>query len=250
ISIPLKCDGQTFGAFTFHAATPDQLNQDTVGLLQQWSDLLVHAVIAHREAALRAVANAAFSRNDSLRNILRECVEGIVQYLGAAFVRIWILNKSENVLELQASAGLYTRLDGTHSRIPVGKLKIGWIAQEKMPHLTNDLMHDPLINREWAEQQGLAAFAGYPLLVDERVIGVIGMFCKMAVYESTLKILASIADPIAQSIERKAAEIELNRSDAYLREAQKLSRTGSFGWNISSGELYWSEETYRIVGVD
>ena len=39
---------------------------------------------------------------------------------------------------------------------------------------------------------------------------------------------------------------ELRRSEAYLSEAQKLSKTGSFGWNVSSGEIYWSEETYRI----
>jgi PAS domain S-box-containing protein len=39
---------------------------------------------------------------------------------------------------------------------------------------------------------------------------------------------------------------ELRRSEAYLAEAQKLSKTGSFGWNISSGEIYWSEETFRI----
>jgi hypothetical protein len=33
-------------------------------------------------------------------------------------------------------------------------------------------------------------------------------------------------------------------------EAQKLSHTGSFGWNVSTGEISWSEETYRIVGPD
>lgn len=50
--------------------------------------------------------------------------------------------------------------------------------------------------------------------------------------------------------ERKHAEEALRRSDAYLTEAQKLSLTGSFGWKISSGELYWSEESYRILGYD
>lgn len=39
---------------------------------------------------------------------------------------------------------------------------------------------------------------------------------------------------------------ELRRSEAYLEEAQRLSRTGSFGWRVSSGEIYWSEETFRI----
>ena len=50
--------------------------------------------------------------------------------------------------------------------------------------------------------------------------------------------------------EQKQAEAALRRSEAYLAEAQRLSRTGSCGWNVSSGELFWSEETYRIVGID
>ena len=38
----------------------------------------------------------------------------------------------------------------------------------------------------------------------------------------------------------------LRRSEAYLAEAQRLSHTGSFGWDVSSGEIYWSRETFRI----
>ena len=45
-------------------------------------------------------------------------------------------------------------------------------------------------------------------------------------------------------------EQELRRSEAYLNEAQKLSLTGSFGWKVSNGELFWSDQTYRIVGLD
>jgi PAS domain S-box-containing protein len=43
---------------------------------------------------------------------------------------------------------------------------------------------------------------------------------------------------------------ELQRSEAYLAEAQKLSRTGSFGWRVASGEIFWSEETSRIFEFD
>jgi len=50
--------------------------------------------------------------------------------------------------------------------------------------------------------------------------------------------------------ERKRAEEELRRSEAYLAEAQRLSLTGSFGWNVVSGELFWSEETFCIIGYD
>jgi PAS domain S-box-containing protein len=44
----------------------------------------------------------------------------------------------------------------------------------------------------------------------------------------------------------KQAEEKLRRSEAYLAGAQKLSHTGSFGWNVSRGEIYWSQETFRI----
>src|SRR3989454_2823296 len=50
--------------------------------------------------------------------------------------------------------------------------------------------------------------------------------------------------------DQKRAEEELRRSEAYLAEAQKLSLTGSFGWNVSTGEITWSKETYSILGYD
>src|SRR5437868_1496626 len=53
-------------------------------------------------------------------------------------------------------------------------------------------------------------------------------------------------------LETKVAErtAELRRSELYLAEAQRLSHTGSFGWDVRSGKLYWSEETYRMVECD
>ena len=57
------------------------------------------------------------------------------------------------------------------------------------------------------------------------------------------------------SIERRHRELDLaaeklQRSEAYLSEAQRLSHTGSFGWTVSSGKIYWSEETFRIFQYD
>jgi signal transduction histidine kinase/GAF domain-containing protein len=50
--------------------------------------------------------------------------------------------------------------------------------------------------------------------------------------------------------ERRRAEGALRQSEAYLSEAQRLSRTGSFGWDVSSGNLYWTRETFRIFEYD
>ncbi len=49
---------------------------------------------------------------------------------------------------------------------------------------------------------------------------------------------------------RDGLQREVLRSESYLVEAQRLSQTGSFGWSPTSGTIYWSEETYRIFGVE
>ena len=53
-----------------------------------------------------------------------------------------------------------------------------------------------------------------------------------------------------QKAERRRAEDALRQSEAYLAEAQRLSHTGSFGWRPSTGEIIWSEETFRIFEYD
>ena len=53
-----------------------------------------------------------------------------------------------------------------------------------------------------------------------------------------------------ERIDLSRAEGALRRSEAYLAEAQKLSHTGSFGWDVSSGKIYWSQETFRIFEYD
>jgi signal transduction histidine kinase len=64
------------------------------------------------------------------------------------------------------------------------------------------------------------------------------------------KLLAQISHLAAVSVDRRQAEAALRRSQAYLTEAQRLSRTGSFGWKPATGELIWSDETFRIMGYD
>ena len=62
---------------------------------------------------------------------------------------------------------------------------------------------------------------------------------------AVLKLLASQA---AMSLENATLYSDLRHSEAYLAEAQRLSQTGSFGWNVSSGRIVWSDETFRIFG--
>ena len=100
-----------------------------------------------------------------------------MRHLDVSFARIWTLDPQEDVLVLQASAGQYTHIDGPHSRVPIGQFKIGWIAQQRQPHLTNDVPHDTRISDpDSARRERMVAFAGYPLLIEDRLMGVLAMF--------------------------------------------------------------------------
>src|SRR6266511_4820109 len=63
----------------------------------------------------------------------------------------------------------------------------------------------------------MLAFAGYPLLVEDRVVGVMGMFARHPLTEDTVEAIATVAAPIAQGIERKRAEAALRASDEKFR---------------------------------
>ncbi|WP_293337854.1 PAS domain S-box protein, partial [Microcoleus sp. CAWBG58] len=169
-------------------------------------------------SSFTADVGIALTENRTLPETLQNCTNAVVRHLDAAFARIWTLNEEGNVLDLQASAGLYTHIDGAHSRIAVGEFKIGLIARERQPHLTNSVQEDARVSdKEWAKREGMVAFAGYPLIVDNQLVGVIAMFSRQELTESTLISFASVADSIALGIKRKQIEIALAAQKQTLR---------------------------------
>ena len=176
-------------------------------------------------AAFAADVGAALTRPGSLTEMLQRCAEAMVRHLGAAFARVWTLNEQTDVLELQASAGLYTHRDGVHSRIPVGRWKIGQIAQERRAHQTNDVANDPRISDpEWARREGMIAFAGHPLISGGKLVGVLGLFARQPFSAFTQQALAAAADNIAAGIHRKQTERTLRATEAEFRVARRVQQ--------------------------
>jgi PAS domain S-box-containing protein len=176
-----------------------------------------------RLAALTADVALALTKSDTAQTMLQHCATAMVRHLDAAFARIWTLNAEENVLELQASAGLYTHLDGPHGRVPVGKLKIGLIAQERQPHLTNQVLGDPRVgDQEWARREGMVAFAGYPLIIEDQLVGVMAMFARKSLTQATLSALAAVTDGLALGIVRLRAQAELRQAKQAAETASRL----------------------------
>src|SRR5206468_3590652 len=111
------------------------------------------------------------------------------------------------VLELQTTAGPDAPRDDAHSRIPVGHRDIGAIAARREPYVTNQVAGDPRIaDQAWVGQTGMRAFAGYPLLIDQQLVGVMALFARHELGEFATTTLAALASEIALGIQRKLTE--------------------------------------------
>jgi len=203
-----------------------------------------------RATALAAEVGSALTRGTSLGDMLHSCAAALVRHLDAAFARVWTLNEQTNVLELQASAGMYTHLDGPHGRVPVGTLKIGRIAQDRKPHVTNQVLGDPRVgDQEWARREGMISFAGYPLVVGDRVVGVMAFFARHSLSDATVQAMAGIADAIALGIDRMRSEAELTYERDLLRTLLNHSPDFIYFKDLASRFLMCSRATTKRFGL-
>jgi two-component system sensor histidine kinase/response regulator len=180
---------------------------------------------AENVASLTAAVGLTVTRGTTLRTTLQECAEALVQHLEGGFARIWTLDVNEHVLELQASAGVSAALDAQHTHVPIGAFTIGAIAGARKTLLTRAANVDlPTADKDWAEREGVVAFAGYPLLVDTRLVGVLAMFAPRDFSASALDAMAAVADAVALGIDRERAGRELARHTRELETAHETER--------------------------
>ena len=179
-----------------------------------------------------------------LQVVLATITQGLVEELDAAFASIWLLGSGDlcagcykaadctnrdRCLHLEASAGLYTNLNGEYRRIPLGALKIGKIAQGFGSIYTNDVLGDDrLPNKQWMKDNALRSFAGHPLKFRGELLGVLAMFGRRPLSEEEFERLAVFANEAAIAIKnaqlfREVEQLKnrLQAENIYLQEEIK-----------------------------
>nr|WP_319492001.1 EAL domain-containing protein [uncultured Desulfobacter sp.] len=160
-----------------------------------------------RHAMMAADIGSILVKGTDINKMAGECCTTIAHYLDATFTQIWIIDDKRNQPELIASHGMYTPRDGKCSIICPGFLKIKKIVEEKRAVLSNSIVEDVDIDDKiWLSQEKITAFAGHPLIIGGRTVGVVAMFSKQCIDNAELDAIASIADKIALGIDRKKAE--------------------------------------------
>jgi diguanylate cyclase (GGDEF)-like protein len=160
-----------------------------------------------RHAMMAAEIGSILVQGTDITKMADKCCTTIIHYLDAELAQIWIIDDENNQPKLIASNEMYPHRDVKCSIVYPGFLKIKKIVKEKRAVLSNSLFEGSGIeDNMWLHKEKIVAFAGHPLIVGGRTVGVVAIFSKRRIDNAELDAIASIADKIALGIDRKKAE--------------------------------------------
>ncbi|HEY7221659.1 MAG TPA: sigma 54-interacting transcriptional regulator [Candidatus Binatia bacterium] len=182
-----------------------------------------------KEIIERKAAEEALKTNEERFRLL---IEGVKDYA------IYMLDVDGRVMTWNNGA---ERIKGYHTEEILGK-------HFSVFYQPQDILADrPAQALRVAKAEGRFEQEGWCLRKDGSRFWANGVITALKDRSGRLQGFAKVTRDIS---ERKQAEEKLRRSEAYLAEGQRLSRTGSWAWDVSSGDLYWSQEYFRIFGLD
>jgi len=193
---------------------------------------------------------------DRILNVLCLFVE---EQRSGTLASVLLLSPDGVYLRFAAGPSIPTEWKQQMERLPIGPCagSCGTAAYTRSAVIVSDIAIDPLWevpeHRASALKHGLRASWSSPVLSSKgKVLGTFCMYYRKprSPEMQDLELMKSATHLVEVAIERDRAERALRRSEAYLAEAQRLSHTGSFGWKPDTGEIVWSDETYRIFEYD
>lgn len=258
--------GRTFAALLI-AKNSEELPVDfSVSPIRKNSGNLAGCVYVFRDVGLRRkqqkklaerAAFAAFGRDvglaltqvESLEDMLERCTEAMAEHLGAALACIWTLKEGSDQVELRAHSGDVSLGEWENERVRLGQGLIGQIAESGKSRLMHTLSVEGTEFSEFLLENGLSFFAGYPLLIESRVVGVVGMHSRKPYSGSVIENMESLANSIALGIERLRSDQKIRESEERVRMAVQAANIGTWDFDLTTETLRWSDRCKEIFGM-
>ena len=225
-------------------------------------------------SGLHQKAAVLVNRARNVRQAMQSCLDEVCQYTGWSAGHIYLLSdrdecelvssgiwraeNKERFEELRKlTKGTRVRIDGSLPAHAVVNTKPIWKADTEAypdsPLTIDDCLCDPKKPRaETIRDAGIRAILEIPVLVGKKVTAVLELFSSHTTKPSRrfLDTLETVASILACALERHQAEEQLRKSRESLEHAQRIAQVGSWEWNMLTGDLYWSREVYRVLGLD
>ncbi|HEY1755265.1 MAG TPA: sigma 54-interacting transcriptional regulator [Bryobacteraceae bacterium] len=203
-------------------------------------------------------ASQALSSEMVLPKLIEKLVRIAVENAGAERGLLILLRGGEPRIEAEATTG--------HGRIEVA-IRQAAVTPSDLPQsalhyvirtleavlLDNASTDNVYAKDEYVRRKHSKSLLCLPIVNQSKLAGVLFLENNLTPYAFTpdrVAVLELLASQAAISLENAGLYSELRRSEACLVEGERICETGSFGWNISSGEVYWSEGTYNLFGYD
>lgn len=232
----------------------DNLPSGSTGTIIERPDLLDLATVTKVSQAL--------SSEIILPKLIEKLVHIAVENAGAERGLLILLRRgarsAEPYIEAQAISGpdgievVVQRGDVTPSDLPESALH--YVIRTQTRLLLDDASTDAAYaGDDYVRRRRARSILCLPIVQRVKLVGVLYLENNLAPRAFTsdrLAILQLLVSQAAISLENAALFADLQRSEAFLAQGQKISHTGTFGWSLASGEFYWSEENYNIYEYD
>jgi PAS domain S-box-containing protein len=198
------------------------------------------------------------TESDSLADAAPRLLQTVCEQLDWERGELWMPNADRTRLENTET--WRHRADGSPfdpSSEPVtfrrGEGLPGLVWEEQQPRWMPDVQSDDTFERHAvAEADDMRAGFAFPIRVDGTVLGVMVFFSRdvRTPDEGLVQMFSVIGNQIGQFAERRQTEEVLQRTAERLGRAQEIAGLGSWEYDLDSGAMIWSEQMYRLFGVD
>ena len=203
-------------------------------------------------------ASQALSSEIVLPKLIEKLMRIAVEHAGAERGLLILLTGDEPRIEAEAATGhgivevvvrqtVITPLD-----LPQSALQYVIRTRERVV-LDDASVRNLYSEDEYVRQKHPRSILCLPIVKQTKLVGALYLennLTPRAFTSDRVAVLEMLASQAAISLENAKLYSDLQRSEAFLADGQSISHTGSFGWNVLSGEIYWSEETYKIFEYD
>ena len=202
-----------------------------------------------RQRALIGEVDAALTQSDSQGEMLVRCAKALVRHFDAALARIWTFNEAGISLELKASATIDADLEDLDFDWP--EAAIARMAHEQLPYFANDVLNEWNVDGNVKSGRvSVPSFAGYPLMVESRLVGALGVFTSAPLSGATLDVIGAVAPKIALGIERFQASAILREREEHIRLLLDSTAEAIYGIDLEGRCTFANSTCARLLGYE
>ena len=210
------------------------------------------------DAAAVVKSSQALSSEMVLSKLIEKLMRIAVEHAGAERGLLILLRGDQPRIEAEATIGHgtveVTVRQTVITPLDLPKSALQYVIRTRERVVLDDASGWNLYSEDdYVQQKHPRSVLCLPIVKQTKLIGALYLennLTPRAFTADRVALLEMLASQAAISIENATLFSDLQRSEAFLAQGQAISHTGGFGWNVSSGEIYWSEETYKIFEYD